>query len=534
MFNTQAVAGTTAAPVGSQTVSVPLGSKPYASPYYSVGKEICQNLYLELSQSEDSKAQYFLRKIPGLKRFGTLQSTNTGASRGMFAASNGRIFIVNGNRFSEVLVDATIVFIAYIESYSGPVSIAENGNLLMLVDGVAGYILRYTDNNFTKITDEYFPGVDAGTLAPTSVTYLDTYFIVNVPDTDQYYYSTSYYVRDHDDTSSPYDPAEPNGYWTPLQSGRKIGKPDNLTALVNCNNFLWLFGSNSCEIHYDTGNYNGQLFARYEGAILNVGCKAKYSVAVYQNNVFFIGSDKNGTVGVFSNDGMQPIRISNRGIEQLIESMGTWSDCNAYVYAQSGHSYYVMQFPTANKTLVYDTLTNSWHERTRLLQSTGSLIRWDGMYAVNAFDNILIGDTTSSTIYVLDPNYYLNDNALDSGNNYIRCIKTTPIIFDNGKNVRFNWVQVMCNQGSGTTDNVVNGAARVGIDPTLQIAWSDDCGITYSNERAAPIGKQGQYAKRSMVLACGMGRNRVFRIAMTDPVPFLLVGLLINGSTCKW
>ena len=48
-------------------MSIPLGKNPYASPYISVGKEICQNLYLEIAQSENSKAQYYFLKIPGMK-----------------------------------------------------------------------------------------------------------------------------------------------------------------------------------------------------------------------------------------------------------------------------------------------------------------------------------------------------------------------------------------------------------------------------------------------------------------------------------
>jgi hypothetical protein len=31
-----------------------------------------------------------------------------------------------------------------------------------------------------------------------------------------------------------------------------------------------------------------------------------------------------------------------------------------------------------------------------------------------------------------------------------------------------------------------------------------------------------------------MGRNRVFRIAMTDPVPFILVALIFNGNPCRF
>lgn len=44
-------------------ITLPLGAKPYSQPYNSVGKEICQNLYVETSTTETAKAQYYYIKI---------------------------------------------------------------------------------------------------------------------------------------------------------------------------------------------------------------------------------------------------------------------------------------------------------------------------------------------------------------------------------------------------------------------------------------------------------------------------------------
>lgn len=523
------------AAAGSVSRLFALGEKPFASPYYSIGIEICQNLYLEAAQSADGKSEYYLVKIPGLRRLASsFDPVSAGACRGMFTSTNGRTFIVQGPGFYELLSDGTRTRIGILTSQEGPVSMAENGRLLMLVDGQRGWILRYEDSNFTQITDENFPGIDTGTIAPTFVTFLNGYFIVNITNSDTYYWSNSDYTWDDvatDSYGNPYDPAHANGYWTPLQSGRKVGKPDYINALVNCNNYLWLAGYNSMEVHYDTGDTSGQQFRRYQGALLNIGCSAPNSVAVFQNNIFWLGTDAQGTLGVFSNDGMTPVRISTRGIEQRIQDMGVYSDCRAFCYAQNSHNFYVMQFPTAGKTYVFDTATNSWHERTKLDAMTGTYLRWDGMYATKNWDKTIIGDASTSEVYVSDAGYYQNDNPLAAGVNYIRWVKTTPIDFQTGKNVRFNWAQVIANQGYGT---IVNTAAGVGKDPTVQLAWSNDTGITWSNERSAPLGKQGEYSKRSIVLACGMGRNRVWRISGTDPVPVVLVALVVNSSTCRF
>lgn len=531
------LAAATAAPPQyniADTQPIPLGSKPYTTPYLSLGAEICQNLYLEHAQSEFMKSKYYMVKIPGLKRFGSLQSLNTGACRMLCTTKvdvgGGRTFTVTGNTLFEILEDGTRVDRGHLQTQEGVINYADNGTLLMLVDGVAGYIFRYSDSNLTQIRDEYFPANVLGSKCPTHVDVVDTYFVINIPNTNTYYWSTPGYTSDLNDTSVAYDPTVLNGYWTPLQSGQKIGKPDDITCLINCNNYLWIGGYNSFEVHYDSGEYP-QTFKRYQGAIINIGCRASRSLAVYQNNLFFLGSDKTGTLGVYSNDGMNPIKISTRGIEQMIENMSKYDDCIGYTYFQMGHAFYVMQFPEGNKTFVYDISMQAWHERTKLDALTGRYKRWDGLFSTSNFDTLLIGDISTSELYGMDPTYYLNDEPLSTGFNYIRCVKTTPINFSNGRQQRFNWIQVICNQGQGL---ITNTPAGVGANPKVQVAWSNDCGNTYGNERSAPLGKQGEYKKRSLVLSCGMGRNRVWRIAMTDPVPFLLVGVLVNASTAKY
>lgn len=516
---------------GPQFQTILLGNKPYASPFHSIGQEICQNLYLEMAQSDASAAESFLVKIPGLRRFPSVyDASNLGACRGLFRSTNGRVFSVHSSGFYEVGIDGSKTKLGTINTLEGPVSMAENGALLMLVDGGDGWIFEYVKNVLTRITDANFPSITDGNPAPTSVAYIDTYFVVNLPNSNTYYWSNSYYTWDDvgaDIYAQPYDPAHPQGYWTPLQSGQKSGKPDYINVLINCNNYLWIFGINSVEVHYDTGDTSGQQFRRYQGALLNIGCSAPRSVATYQNSIFFLGTDAAGTLGVFANDGLQPVRISTRGIEQKIQDMTKWSDCIGYTYAQNGHAFYVMQFPNASKTLVYDTVTNAWHERTKLRKSDGAYVRWDGLFAVSNWDKLIMGDMSTSELYIHDPYYYQNDSPLSSDVNYIRCVKTTPITFVDGKLVRYNWIQVICNQGSG---RVVDTAAKVGSDPMVQLAWSNDTGVTWSNERSAPLGKMGEYSKRTIFPSAGMGRNRVWRVAMTDPVPFLLVKLVINSN----
>lgn len=505
--------------------TLPLGNKPYSSPYNSIGKEVCQNLYVETSQSENAKAQYYFLKIPGMKLLPSTPTENVGACRAIFTTAGQKTYVVNSQFFYELYEDGTKGLKGTLNSYTGVVNIAENGYQMIIVDGLAGYIFDYSTQTFVQITDEYFPGNSENTLAPTHVTYIDTYFIVNSPATNQYLWSNTYYQRNHDNTTTDYDPNESQGYWNALQMGQKMGRPDFISSLVDCTNMLWLFGSNSIEVHYDTGDYNNQLFARYEGAIIEVGCSAPYSVSRYANNVFWLGADKSGTVGVFTNNGMQAQRISTRGIEQIIEFMPKSTDCVSFTYAQAGHVFYIMQFPTSNKTLVYDLVTQTWHERTYLDINDGTINMWNGMFCSFNWSKNLIGHSSYSSYFELSTTYYQNDNPDGNGVNYIRCIKTSPIEFNVGLLNRFNSIQVMFKQGTGLSNNTPE---FVGKDPEVQIAWSNDGGESFINERTAKIGQQGNFQHRARLTTLGLSRNRVWRITITDPVEILLVGLIVD------
>ena len=48
--------------------------------------------------------------------------------------------------------------------------------------------------------------------------------------------------------------------------------------------------------------------------------------------------------------------VSNHALEQALQSYSTISDAICFGYQDAGHQFYVMSFPTANKTWVFDTV----------------------------------------------------------------------------------------------------------------------------------------------------------------------------------
>lgn len=504
----------------TQATPIPLGTDPYGSAYNSVGREICENYYLESGGSATAKAQAFFIKIPGLRRW--FEQTNSNACRGHFTASNGRVFGVYGQFVYELAANATRTLRITLTTYTGPVGMTENGDYLLLVDGARGWTLKFADGTVEMID----PNADGDEGFPNGATHaicIDTYFLVNDPRTNRYNWSNPQYVGR---TSAG---LAGNGHWNGQNVNRKIAKTDNIVALCDCQNMVWLFGERSIEVHYDAGadatatvGFAG-VWKRYESAIVEVGCSAKYSPARYANDVFWIGSDLSGTMGVFSNEGFAPKRISTRGIEQIMARMSTTDDALGMTFSEQGHAFYLLHFPAGDRTLVFDITTGKWHERTYLFRETGTTHRWRGTFVTSAFGGLLWGDNSGDAVYTSDQLYYVNDNPTGSGVNYIKTVKTTPIGFQNGAYVGYNAVQPIFAQGFGLPQNTSEG---VGLDPQVLIAYSDDSGNTYSNEREAPMGKQGEYDERSRIVGTGAGRNRVWRITCTEPVPVVLVGLL--------
>jgi hypothetical protein len=70
---------------------------------------------------------------------------------------------------------------------------------------------------------------------------------------------------------------------------------------------------------------------------------------------------------VYRANGYTAQRISTHAVEWQIQQYGNLSDAIAYTYQQDGHSFYVLIFPSANTTWVFDVATSLWHERAAFI-----------------------------------------------------------------------------------------------------------------------------------------------------------------------
>ena len=477
------------------------------------------NLFPEaVPEGSGGKEAGFLLRCPGLRLLATV---GTGPIRGLWV-TNGVAYVVSGDKFYSLDTSWTATLLGTV-SGTGPVSMADNGTQIFIACNPLSYIYNVSTLVFAQITDVDFPG--AG-----SVGYLDGYFVFNEPNTQKFWVTALL-----DGTSvDPLDFASAEGY------------PDDVVALIVDHREIFLFGNTSVEVWYDAGTPDFPM-ARVQGAFMEVGCEAAYSVAKLDNSVFWLGSDARGRGIVYRANGYTPARLSTNAVEYAIQSYGNITDAIGYTYQQDGHPFYVLIFPSAEATWVYDVSTNLWHERAGF--ENGLFVRHRSNCQMSFNNEVVVGDYEDGRIYAFDLDVYVDDTqtqkwlrswrALATGQNNLKRtahhslqldaetgvgLSVTPD-YDAENLITESGDYLMTESGDYLTTTSYFGTP--GYNPQVMLRWSDDAGHTWSSEHWNSMGKIGSYGTRTIWRRLGMTekiRDRVYEVSGTDPVKIAIMG----------
>jgi hypothetical protein len=514
------------------------------------------NLFPEVIP-EGGKEAGFLNRAPGLN---FLQTVGTGPIRALWAhQTNGSDFyVVSGNGFYKLTsLTATPTLLGTVTG-TGPVSIADNGTQIFLACNPDGFIYNETTNVFAQITDPDFAGA-------LTVAYLDGYFVFNQPNSQILWVSQLL-----DGTSVD-----------PLDFASAEGSPDGVVGIIADHRELWVFGTDSVEVWYDSGAADFPL-TRIQGAFNEIGCVSAFTIAKMDNGLFWLGTDARGQGIVYRANGYTGQRISTHAIEYAIAQYGNISDAIAYTYQQEGHAFYVLTFPTGNATWVYDVATQAWHERAGF--DNGEFMRHRSNCQCNFGGNIIVGDFENGNIYTFDLDVYADGNSIQK---WLRSWRALPTGTNNLKRTAHHSLQLDCEAGVGLnlypaydsenidtesgldliaeyvqtflatqsgdtltteagdgfeplgqyemSDQDISGynlvttsyLAAPGYNPEVMLRWSDDGGHTWSNEHWSPLGKIGAYGQRTFWRRLGMTlklRDRVYELSGTDPNKIAIMG----------
>lgn len=426
------------------------------------------NLYAE-GLPPDSKTPVALYGTPGTWPFSRLPTAPVKALQNL----NEKLYAVTATNLYYVDRIGKYTDIGTVNQ-AGTVSAATNGIDLVFVDGKRGYAYNETDGLRELSGDGWYPA--------TTVAYQDGYFIFNRAGTGQFFLS--------DLLSTEFDP---------LRFATAEGAPDDAVAVLSDHRELWVFGTYTIEVWYNSGDVDFP-FERMQGAFIEKGCQAPHSADKLDNTVFWLGDD--GIV--YRASGYTPMRISTHAIEARIGDNN--QDAIGYTYIEEGHSFYVLTLPSKSLTVVFDVSTGLWHERSHY--------RWGRHHAechVYAYGRHLVGDFQNGHIYTMALNIHV-DNTDE-----IRRIAVSPPLHANRRRATMHRLELDMESGVG----LVTGQ---GDNPQAMLQWSDDGGKTWSNEHWSAIGKVGNYLTRVAWNRLGMFRQRQYRVQISDPIPVAILG----------
>lgn len=471
----------------------PFVGASYSARSTAFDAEQCVNLYPETG-SPTSKSVVMLLGTPGKRLWTTLAGGNI---RGMLRFSAVLSVVVCGVYVYTVSSTGVSTQIGVLANDTTIVSMASNGTLVMLVTGPFGYTINPVTGVVTQITDAAFQGAD-------TVQFIDGYFVFNKTGTGQFQI-TQLYGTSIDG----------------LDFATAEGAPDLLLSLLVDHREIWLFGETSTEVFFNSGNVDFP-FERINGAFIEQGCAAKFSPAKMDNTVYWLTADERGQGTVQRAQGYSPQRVSTHALEFALSQMPRIDDAVAYTYQQEGHSFYVLNFPTAQKTWVYDAAVNLWHERAWRDPASGALKQDRAICQMAFAGETIVGDWETGKLYVLDLDYFT-----DNGDPIARIRSCPHISSSDYRQQFFASLQVDMQTGVGLTTGQ-------GSDPKAMLQWSTDGGYSWSNELWASIGKIGERRSRVKWRRLGRSRDRVFRVTITDPVRVAIIGAsvqLAEGSS---
>ena len=134
---------------------------------------------------------------------------------------------------------------------------------------------------------------------------------------------------------------------------------------------------------------------------------------------------------------------------------------------------------------------------------------------MNFAGKTLVGDWENGNVYQLDL-----ETFTDNGD-AILALRACKHVTNDGKYLFNASLELFMQTGVG--DNTTP-------DPQARLRWSDDGGYSWSNEHFSTIGAIGNRRTRVKWRRLGVSRDRVYEVAITDPVRRVFTGASLAGS----
>lgn len=406
----------------------------------------------------------------------------------------------------------TMKSVGTLNSNNGVVNIRDNGigGYAVLVDGANYYLYNVASQALTV-------GTDPAWLGSNTVAYIDGWWIFQQPDTPKFYTN-----------SAPYSTS-----FNASLFNLKDAASDRLMAVRENKEELWLIGEKTTEIWYNGGGAYFT-FQRLVGTLLQVGTKAVNSVARLttegQDGLIWFGRSDRGTNVVVRTQGFSAVAVSTPAVCDEIATYPVTSDAIGYTYQDDAHEFYVLTFPTADRTWVYDASMPPELAWTRRLSYDPYAAAWH-RHRSNCFMEFagvrIVGDYQNGAIYQLT-RAVQNDAGWP-----LLARRRAPHIWDKETRGRVfvQALQLDFAPGQGQSSGL-------GANPQAYLSFSRDGGASLGSVYSpgpvgnqAPMGAIGQTKTRTMYRKLGWSRDIVPQLDVIAPCNRDLVGATLIGDS---
>lgn len=473
----------------------------YRSSSWKASAQRCVNLYVE----EDPEKTAVLYPTPGMEAINSLFNGNevlemleTPSALYVWTNATDAYRIAGATRDANGTLVLSTVFLLNTVDASEYIVTAQAGDRIMFVNGQAGYWAdRSGVFSFVQIVDPDFPA------NPQTCDAVDGYFLVHGPNSDQFFWSP------------PFDPST----WNALDFASAENVNDKLVRIKTLEREVYMIGQTSTEIWAVVGG--DDVFDRIAGTYAPFGTPARLSPAAIGQSLLWLSRDQNGGGIVVQARGLQIARVSTHAIEQEIQAYTRLDDARAFCYQQGGHQFYVLTFPTAGKTWVYDLTTQLWHERMSTVFQVGSPdaqedVHWQPRCHAYFAGANLVGYTRRSLGLLVPTIAELTPRMTKDPDNIIKRIRTSPHVMRGNEYMSVDAMEFVLQPGVGR--NVVNSvtAPEDTRNPQALLRLSRDGGQTYGATRRASIGEQGKYRRRVKFNRMGVARDFIAELSISS------------------
>lgn len=422
-----------------------------------------ENLINMFSEIDPGRTQIIRRQRPGL----TLSQATTGAGRGI-ERLQGVYWLVVGDTVYK-WDEATLTEIGSLNTSTGRVTMAtNNAEQIAVCDGSDLWV--WDGSTFEQVTEDGF--------TPATIASIGGYGVMQDAVEKGRFYTTA--LNDFSTIDS-------------LDFANAESNPDDIVRIFVDRGEVWMFGEETTEVFRQSGS--SFPLAKVTGSEMERGCGAKFSVASDDNTIFWLGDD----FIVYRAEGYSPARISTHAVERKIAAVSDKSAGEAFFYQVDGNKFYVLRFP-GELTVQYNVATQLWNECQTYLYDD-----WQ-----------IVGSAGQTNKYVqIEAGIALLDTSVNTDNGTtLRRVAVSPPVYNNSERFTVHSFYLDCEVGR------VPSASDT---PVAMMEVSRD-GEGFGNIKTRQMGAMGEYRRRVTWRNLGVAREMVFRIAVTDDVPFKVMG----------